>query len=371
MKTKKIILKTGKWLLISIGGVVGVLLVLLLVIWVNSSGTAEPMVDEQGNEIPNSIAVIKDTVINGASQRLTIRGEDLSNPVLLRIHGGPGQPHSPQAFKFIEIDLEDHFTVCYWDQRGAGPAYSPNIPDSTITREQIVEDGLDVSEYLVDRFEKDKIYIEGISWGTAVGAFMAKRQPELYKAFIGVGQVSNRHQNEIMSYNFVMNEALSRNDTTAVNALTEIGRPPYKTDEERINAVQVERSYVSKYVPSKMDMNTLDKLKLMLLYEGWSFNYKWKILSEGMYGIAAPLLWSANADLNLFDEVPDWDIPVYILHGENDHFAETALAKAYFDSLKAPVKKFYLFDDTGHFASAEAPEKYRKIVLEEILNKER
>ena len=50
--------------------------------------------------------------------------------------------------------------------------YTSEIPDSTITITQIVDDGLEVTDYLRKKFKKDKIYIEGSSWGTAVSAFM-------------------------------------------------------------------------------------------------------------------------------------------------------------------------------------------------------
>lgn len=366
MNVKKTIRKLGKVLLVTLGGLISLIAIALLIIRYNSTGKAEPILDDKGNPVATSIAVIEDSVINGARQRLIIRGHDISNPVLLRIHGGPGLPHAPQAFRYSNIDLEDVFTVCYWDQRGTGPAYSEDFPDSTITLEQIVADGISVSEYLINRFGKESIYIEGISWGTVVGTFMAAKRPELFCAYIGIGQVSDKPQNEILSYKFVMEEAINRNDTVAIRKLDEIGNPPYP--EENISyAIPLQRSYVMKYVPEKLDMNTIEKLKLMLLYKGWSFKYKMKILTKGMYAKSTPALWNANATLNLIDEVPELQIPVYIFQGENDHFTETSLAREYFDSLKAPEKKLFLFEDAGHFVSAEDPEKYRFLVDNEIL----
>jgi len=139
----KIIKKIGKWLLIITSGILTLILVFLLIIRVNSTGKEEPFKDENGKIIPNSIAVIEDKVINGAPQRLTIRGKDVNNPVLVKVHGGPGYPHIPPMYRILGIDLEDLFVVCYWDQRGSGSAYTPDIPDSTITLPQIVDDGLE------------------------------------------------------------------------------------------------------------------------------------------------------------------------------------------------------------------------------------
>ncbi|PHN92594.1 hypothetical protein CSC80_16755 [Maribacter sp. 6B07] len=159
----KIIKKIGKWFLVLLGALVAFILVVLLVIRINSSGEEEPFLDEQSNVLPNSIAMHEDMTINGVPQRITIRGKDKNNPVLLIVHGGPGAPILPVIYKLTGIDLEDIFTVCYWDQRGSGLAYNDSVPDSAITLNQIVDDGLQLSEHLKETFKKDKIYIEGLS----------------------------------------------------------------------------------------------------------------------------------------------------------------------------------------------------------------
>src|SRR5690606_22909291 len=135
---------------------------------------------------------------------LTIRGRDIRNPVLLRIHGGPGNPFMPVAFRLAGCDLEDIFTVCYWDQRGAGPAYTPDLPDTAITLRNIVADGLHVSQYLRQRFQQEKIFIEGLSWGTSVGMLMAQARPEYYHAYAGNGQMGDQLLSEQLSYDFVL-----------------------------------------------------------------------------------------------------------------------------------------------------------------------
>jgi len=155
----KIIKKIGKWFLVLLGALVAFILVVLLVIRINSSGEEEPFLDEQGNVLPNSIAMHEDMTINGVPQRITIRGKDKNNPVLLIVHGGPGAPILPVIYKLTGIDLEDIFTVCYWDQRGSGLAYNDSIPDSAITLNKIVDDGLQLSEHLKETFKKD--FFEG------------------------------------------------------------------------------------------------------------------------------------------------------------------------------------------------------------------
>ncbi len=219
----KILKKIGKWFLILLGAFVAFILVVLLIIRINSSGNEEPFLDEKGNVLPNSIATHEDMTINGVPQRITIRGKDKNNPVLLIVHGGPGAPILPVIYKLTGVDLEDIFTVCYWEQRGSGLAYNDSIPDLSITLTQIVDDGLELSNHLKKTFKKDKIYIEGLSWGTAVAAYMVQKKPELYHAYIGSGLMANLSLSEELSYEFAMSESQKHNDTISINQLKQRG----------------------------------------------------------------------------------------------------------------------------------------------------
>ncbi len=51
------------------------------------------------------------------------RSEDVSNPILLYLHGGPGTSQLALNRRNMR-DLERYFTVVNWDQRGAGKSYA-------------------------------------------------------------------------------------------------------------------------------------------------------------------------------------------------------------------------------------------------------
>ncbi|MGB1308378.1 MAG: alpha/beta fold hydrolase [Oceanihabitans sp.] len=341
MKTLK---KIGKWLLYLLVTIIACIAIVLLIIRINSSGEQEAFLDANGNVIANSIAKHENIVINGVAQRITLRGKNINNPVLLRVHGGPGSANPPVISRINGFDLEDLFTVCYWEQRGAGAAYTTNIPDATITLSQIKKDGKAVVEYLRKEFKKEKIYIEGTSWGTAVSAFMVQENPEYFHAYIGIGQMANQPQSEILSYDFVFAEAKKQNDTTALQQLKKIGRPPYlnKSNAEMAQACNIQRNIVTKYARPRINPD-LSGFKTLLLDNGMTFSEK---LNTTEKGPAFPLLWPTCYNVNLMRDVPKWEIPVYIMHGDNDHFTETSLAKKYYDSLQAPEKKWFLFKNS-------------------------
>ncbi len=91
--------------------------------------------------------------LGGLEQWISIRGDDRSNPVLLIVHGGPGEAQWPQAE--IYKPWERGFTIVQWDQRGAGHTfgrYGTNTPDVTLDR--ISKDGVELAEYLCHQLGK-------------------------------------------------------------------------------------------------------------------------------------------------------------------------------------------------------------------------
>ena len=89
--------------------------------------------------------------INGADQYLLIRGNNIENPVILYLHGGPGIPYSSILYELID-GLKDDFTFVSWDQRGMGRTYYENEKDNPenniITKEKALEDVDCVVDYL-------------------------------------------------------------------------------------------------------------------------------------------------------------------------------------------------------------------------------
>jgi pimeloyl-ACP methyl ester carboxylesterase len=93
----------------------------------------EPIVSETG------IASLEPVVLGGVEQWILIRGYDVSNPVLVFLHGGPGSPAMPYA-RFSFGGLEHHFTVVSWDQRGCGKSYHEGLNSASINIDGMLSD---------------------------------------------------------------------------------------------------------------------------------------------------------------------------------------------------------------------------------------
>ena len=168
-----------------------------------SPGKPEPFLDENGKLVPNSISEKLFVNINGVQQGMFIKSRDTNNPVLLFLHGGPGMPEYWLTQRY-PTGLENHFTVVWWEQRGAGLSYSPGIPPETMTAEQFISDTIEVTNYLRKRFGLEKIYLVAHSWGSYIGIQAAAREPDLYYAYIGVGQISHQIQSEQLAYQYAL-----------------------------------------------------------------------------------------------------------------------------------------------------------------------
>ncbi|MCP3984468.1 MAG: alpha/beta hydrolase, partial [bacterium] len=134
----------------------------------------------------HAVSVLEQVELGGSLQTVLMRGQDRRNPVLLYLHGGPGAAHLPVAPLYSE-ELERHFVVVHWDQRGAGSSCEGTDWDG-ISLDRIVDDAIELSELLAGRFGGDgKIVLLGHSWGSVVGALAVGKRPDLFHAYVGMG----------------------------------------------------------------------------------------------------------------------------------------------------------------------------------------
>ena len=160
---------------------------------ITGTGTIEPFLDDNGQILEGSIAEKTYLDVNGSRNGMIIRGKDTGNPVLLFISGGPGVP---QYFlnEYYDNKIEEYFTVCWWDYKGEGLSFSSSYTPEDITLSGLKDDAISVTEYLKDRFGKEKIYLMAHSGGTPLGIILAKENPEDYYAYFGMGHFDGENQ---------------------------------------------------------------------------------------------------------------------------------------------------------------------------------
>lgn len=311
---------------------------------------------------PNSIASLEKVKLGGIDQWILIRGTDRSNPVLLFLHGGPGSPEMPMEHYF-GTELEKHFVVVHWDQRGAGKSLSAKIPRESMNIKQFISDARELTQLLKKRFSGEKIYLMGHSWGSLLGVKVVQKYPQDYYAYIGIGQVVDMQRNEAISYQFVLEEAKKRKDAIALRQLKQIGPPPYKN----IIDLGIQREYLRKFGGAVYQKETYNKFKNMIYrapeYAGMD---TLKYLYGNVYGPA--LMWNELMTVNFLETAPRLEVPVYFLEGRHDYNTPWELVQEYYDKLDAPKGKTLIwFENSAHSPNLEEPERFSEAMVDQVL----
>jgi pimeloyl-ACP methyl ester carboxylesterase len=302
---------------------------------------------------PNKIEEGRFVPIGGLPQWIQIRGEGRDNPIMLFLHGGPGIVHS--AFTPTFRGWEHEFTLVQWDQRGAGKTASRNghIGKSSLTIEGMVEDGIQVTEWVLQHLNQRKIIIFAISWGTILGTIMIKRRPDLFSAYVGTGQFVNWTTGEPLGYELALERAQKLGDAKSLKALRTIGPPPYPDEKTLI----VERRAMGK-VGVDTFPNLGDMVSAALFSPGYSLRDSYAFF-RGIQSSASKLLEQIQA----FDAQQlgtTFETPVFFFQGTLDMYAPTKSVQQYFATLQAPYKELVLWENEGHVTFFSNPEMVRR-----------
>jgi pimeloyl-ACP methyl ester carboxylesterase len=292
---------------------------------------------------PKGIDEAQFVTIGGIEQWITIRGWDRDNPVLLFLHGGPGDVTNPWTFALF-APWQKHFTVVQWDQRGAGrtlrksgPAIAP-----TITVDRLAQDGIELTEYLRKHLGKAKIIIVGHSFGAILGLGMVRARPELFCAYVGTGQVADGTKNYFVAYDELLKKARAVGNQQAVEELSRAGPPPYPSGA----GYGVQRKWANAFEGA--DQFLMGTIGLALVAPGNSV----QDLNDSADGqmlsgeqLVPQTESSGPKELGL-----EFSIPIFFIQGAEDFTTPTTLARNYLDSIKAPRKQFVTINEGGHFA---------------------
>jgi pimeloyl-ACP methyl ester carboxylesterase len=313
---------------------------------------------------PSGIQESYKTGIGGIDQWLNVRGQDQANPIILFIHGGPASPLTPTIWQF-QRPLEEYFTVVNWDQRGAGKTYGeaygaadgeadPHAIGDSIHIPRYVDDAIEVAEYVRKRYHKKKIILMGHSWGTVIGMSAALKRPDLFYAYIGIGQVISTRENERISFEYALQQAKAHDNAPALKELESIA--PYPGDQpitrERIivarkwpqfyGGLSAFRDTSTYYFDAPLLSPEYDEADIRAIDQG-SLLTLGKILPEFV-----------NVD---FTNVHTFPIPVVMFMGRHDYTTPTSPTAAWLDQVRAPYKQGVWFEHSAHMIPWEEPGK--------------
>jgi len=292
---------------------------------------------------PTGIDEASYVAIGGIDQWVTIRGEDRANPVILFVHGGPGNVTNPWTFR-IFAPWEAQFTVVQWDERGAGRTLARSGPGiaSTITVDRMAQDGIELVEYLRRHLAKPRIIIVAHSFGCLLALRMVQQRPDLFYAYVGTGQVADETRNYSVAYDALVRKAREIGNTQALEELQRIGPPPYAAGD----GYRVQWKWANAFEGADDFLN--GTIGLTLVAPGGSID-DFVHDGEGEM-LSADQLVPRTRSARMEDLGVSFAVPMFFFQGAEDFTSPTELAREYLGRIHAPQKAFVPIEGGGHFA---------------------
>ncbi|WP_342315127.1 alpha/beta hydrolase [Lysobacter sp. FW306-1B-D06B] len=305
---------------------------------------------------PNGVQESYKVALNGVEQWVNVRGQDRANPIILFVHGGPASPLTPTLWQF-QRPLEEYFTMVTYDQRGAGRTFVANdearVAD-TIHIPNFVDDVIAMAQDVRKRYGKRKLILMGHSWGTIISMQAALKRPDLFHAYIGVGQVINVRENERISFDYAMATAKAKGNAEAVREMEAIA--PYPGDQpitrERIIAARKWAQYYGGLTAYRDESTYF--YRAPLLSPEYTDAERCAVDGGNVFTLGRILPEFLKVDMS---GVRDFPIPVLMFMGRHDYTTPSEPTNAWLKQVRAPYKQGVWFENASHMIPWEEPGK--------------
>jgi len=343
--------------------------------------------------LPDSIDELYAVQIGGVEQWIQIRGHNKNAPVLLYLHGGPGGTAIRFSHEF-QRPWEEYFVVVNWDQRGCGKSYLPiEEVRGTMNLQQALTDTEEVIEHVRQKLGKDKIFIVGQSWGSVLGANMAKRHPEWLYAYVGMGQFVCKLEHERDGFEQALAIARQDGDRATLEALSSLDRSLPYPDRMAQNQREYDFSLPEQLPPdfsiptpltrdvdkfSEASRQLLNRHGMMTWYQlrdAEQTSAVMKAVGLNSHTLSFSELWRTVFP-PAYDQRPDrylyeyavrtdlkthvgfeYEVPIFFFTGAHDLQTSKNISTAYFERIVAPRKELIVFENSAHGMVLEEPGK--------------
>ena len=354
-KEKKLITRILKWISLA-------LISLVLILFIFVIGYRNVNYFQHYKLVKSGIDEAQYLMLGGQEQYILMRGENINNPVIIYLHGGPSSPDGYVTYGFTDY-LTDDYTVIAWDQRGCGRTYMHNryvdVNNNTASFEQALADLDELVDYARERFHQDKVIILGHSYGTILGSVYARTCPEKVDTYIAAAQVTSLEETDMYSYRDALSKARQNGENTSEleNAYTQ-----YESDKSLMNLMNL-RNKIYPYHPVEIG----DKATWMAVvspYFGVD-DLRWFFIQLGNFEEYVKLnqqLFDFTFDFNIYDYGLDYEMPAYFISGSCDWVCPVEPIREYAESVQAPSSDFLVINGPGHNLQYSTPKEFAEAV---------
>ena len=290
----------------------------------------------------------------GEELYIKLRGQNPGNPVLLFLHGGPGDLTGPLSFQAYAVpELEKHFVVGYLHQRNT--CQSPSVPVETLTIAQFVKDVHNVVEFMREKFNKDKIFLLGHSFGGILGYMYLLEYGDNsnIEKFISAAGAFSAASLEENGYKTTLELAKKTDNQRAHERLEKLGPPPYETIQEgmvwRMLAMGMDKGMTQNYQLPKVLSDTGIK----------KVDPEWQ---RKMMTVAGAM-WSELNTIDIERDVKKISTPVLIMAGAKDIMVPFRLMEKGYQNLGGE-KESIILENSNHMMYIDEPDLFVSKVIE-------
>jgi len=301
---------------------------LILAFFLNLVASAQPVKTHEGVKV------------GGIKQWIGAKGEDATKPVLLFLHGGPGFSSRVYSKMFIK-DLKKDFIIVQWDQRGSGFTAAWGSEDDPISIDLMHQDTKEVVHYVLQKFNKEKLYLVGFSWGGVLGLQFAHKHPELLHAYISVSAMIHGDASEEQTLQLIREKAKQTNNSQAIEELADVTIPFTSWE-----TLYVQRKWTAYFSNAKSSKRYYPKA----LFKEWSA--KWMSI----------FLEASRTDYSQI--VQKIDCPIYFFLSKKDLVSNYKLAEKLVQDIEADQKEIVWFYNSTHEIPSDEPKKFSAAIID-------
>lgn len=295
--------------------------------------------------------------VNGTKQRVRLCGAREGLPPVLIVQAGPGFPLLNEVAKFQQrLDLEQDFTVAYWEQRGCGPAALHDVHDLSL--ETQIDDLGAVVRWLAQETQQ-QVVVLGISLGATLALQAASRDAGSIKAIVAVSLDSDTSSSDSAVHAFLQQIGAHSNQPRVRRLIKKLGAPPYTEPAP----FQLRARLLTELGGIEHGKRFGELLRSMLYSLIRSYGWVGTVMAlRNMNAIQRKLL-PELAKLNLFAQWPQPGTPVHYVFGGRDPLTPPSLVQRVSD-LIAVNDSVVTLADAGHMAHFDQPDTVRSIIVQ-------
>ncbi|USD22876.1 alpha/beta fold hydrolase [Microbulbifer variabilis] len=286
---------------------------------------------------------------DGAKLHLEVSGRDLSKPLILFLHGGPGDVELGLVPFQVTVGraLEERYLVAYLHQRGAGK--SLEVSEDTLTIKNNIQDVHNVISFLKAHYKKDKVTLVGHSWGGGLAALYASEYPETLERLVFISSFQDAQKQAETSLEVTLKWAEREGNQLAIQELQKYQDSP----SEHYLLLSKWASRANGGIANGVDIRGfLAAEKIDEEFPGW----------QERRGSLADKMNDELQAMSVNGGIDHLQIPALFVVGENDSITTPLQVKADYKRYKGS-KCFSVLKDSHHLPFMDAAESLEKTML--------